>query len=57
MMSSLKKMKDNIDKLELKTLYGINSKRRCPSCHRFTLFMRNKEGKTECIRCKNIIER
>lgn len=56
-MSSLKKMKDNIDKLELKTLYGINSKRRCPSCHRFTLFMRNKEGKPECIRCKNIIER
>lgn len=56
-MSSLKKIKDNIDKLELKTIYNVDVKRRCPVCHRFTLFMRNKYGKVECIRCKRIIER
>lgn len=55
-MSSMKKLRDNIDKLEIKTIYGKKSKRRCPACHRFSLFLKNKEGKIECIRCREIIE-
>ena len=55
-MSSMKKLKDNIDKLEIQTIYGKKSKRRCSACHRFSLFIKNKEGKIECIRCRKIIE-
>ncbi len=54
-MSSSKKLRDNIDKLEIKTMYGKRAKNRCPICHRFSLFIRNKEGKVECIRCHKII--
>ena len=55
-MSSIKKLKYNIDKLEIQTIYWKTSKRRCPACHRFSLFIKNKEGKIECIRCRKIIE-
>lgn len=52
---SNKKIKDNIDKLEIKTMYGKRAKHRCSSCHRFSLFIKNKEGKVECIRCHKIL--
>ncbi len=55
-MSSLNKIKNNIDKLEIKTLYGRKPKRRCPKCHRFSLFIKNNEGKVECIRCNRVVE-
>jgi hypothetical protein len=52
---SNKKIQDNIDKLEIKIMYGRVAKHRCPKCHRFSLFIKNKEGKVECIRCHKII--
>lgn len=54
-MSQGKKYRDNIDKSEIKTMYGKRAKHRCPICHRFSLFIKNKEGKVECIRCHKIL--
>lgn len=53
---SNKKIKDNIDKLEIKTMYSKRAKHRCSKCHRFSLFLKNKDGKVECIRCHEIME-
>ena len=56
-MGMNKRMRDNIDRLEIKTLYCRDSKKRCPICHRFTLFIKDSKSNIKCIRCNKIIER
>lgn len=55
-MGMNKRIRDNRDKLELKTIYNKESKTRCPCCHRFTLFIKEK-GKPICLRCKEVINK
>lgn len=55
-MSSLyKKVRDNNDKRVLKQAFGRTPKHRCPVCHRFSLWVPNKDtGKPECVMCELI---
>lgn len=55
-MGMNKRIRDNRDKLELKIIYGKESKTRCPCCHRFTLFVK-ENGKPTCLRCKEVINK
>lgn len=50
-----KKLRDNNDKRVLKDMFGKEPKRRCPECHRFSLWVPNKvDGKPECVMCELI---
>ena len=55
-MSNLtKKMRDEKDKKVLSQAFGRKPKRRCPECHRFSLWLPNKKtGKIECVMCEMI---
>ena len=52
MGSPLKKIQDNRDKEFIYRNTGKRPKRRCPVCHRFTVWIKNKDSKgTTCVFC------
>lgn len=52
MGNPFKKIQDNKDKEFIFRTTGKKPKRRCPDCHRFTVWMRNENNKAgKCVFC------
>lgn len=52
MSKMINKFKDEHDKYVIRGLVKINPKHRCIKCHRFTIFIKDKNEKKECYWCK-----
>lgn len=53
-MSSLSKLRKNIEKYKIKQKTGLEPKYKCPHCKKLTVFKvyeENKEKAVKCIRC------
>ena len=56
MANLAKQIRDKKDKEMIKKMTGKTPKHRCPVCHRFTLWMNDKQYKNQCLMCKIIEE-
>lgn len=54
MSSFEKKIRDEEDKRKIKQITGKTPKHRCPVCHRYSIWITNKEVKNQCLMCKII---
>ena len=53
-MSLQRKLRDQNDKKVLKDMFGKEPKRRCPICHRFSIWVTNDKVKNQCVMCELI---
>ena len=50
MSSVSKKIKENMEKLEIEKKYKLRPVSKCPNCHKFTVYENHKDF-VECVRC------
>lgn len=62
-MKTLRKLKRNNEKNDIKKKFGKSPKHTCPLCHKFTLFARHKRkenlhyiNEIICVQCGEVIK-